>query len=277
MISVCMITYKQAKFIKDAVQGVLMQKKEFDIELIIADDCSPDETEKIVAEIIKSHPNGHWIKYTRHNQNKGMMNNFIWALQQCKGDYIALCEGDDYWIDKEKLKKQVNILNTNGSCSFTFHQAIRIFDVQRQYEIYPIFKNHIMDSVSFFKFSTIPMASVLFRNKFSFNCPNSHIQPDFLLLCKLMSIGNAYFLPEVMSVYRKHVNGISYNNQSFNYLKRRVSCLSVESKAKEFTPEVRKEIKRMFRSHAKQLTSNYRKRLTFLSVLKYKYQILTVR
>src|SRR5258706_16274760 len=97
IVSVCMITYAHEVFIAQAIHGVLQQETDFQIELIIAEDASPDNTEKIVAGIIKSHPKGNCIKYFRHPRNLGMRLNFIWALQKCSGKYVALCEGDDYW------------------------------------------------------------------------------------------------------------------------------------------------------------------------------------
>jgi glycosyltransferase involved in cell wall biosynthesis len=109
-VSVIMITYKHEQFIAKAIEGVLMQKCDFEVELIIADDCSPDKTEEKVFQIIKNHPKNSWIKYTKHKTNKGMISNFNWALNQCKGKYIAMCEGDDYWTDPLKLQKQVDFL-----------------------------------------------------------------------------------------------------------------------------------------------------------------------
>jgi glycosyltransferase involved in cell wall biosynthesis len=113
IVSVVMITYKHEAFIAEAIEGVLMQEVDFPVELIIADDCSPDGTSEIVQGFIDKHSKGNWIKYTRHVNNKGMMPNFIWALEQCKGKYIALCEGDDYWTDPYKLQKQVDFLEGN--------------------------------------------------------------------------------------------------------------------------------------------------------------------
>jgi glycosyltransferase involved in cell wall biosynthesis len=84
LVSVVMITYNHEAFIAEAIEGVLMQEVDFPVELIIADDCSPDRTSEIVQGYLDTHPKGHWIKYTRHDQNKGMMPNFVWALEQAK-------------------------------------------------------------------------------------------------------------------------------------------------------------------------------------------------
>ena len=119
-ISVVMITYNHEKYIQQAVEGVLIQQCNFNIELIIADDNSPDNTETIIRKLKSEHANGICIKYTKHQENKGVTPNFIWGLQQCYGKYIALCEGDDYWTDPLKLQKQVDFLEANEEYSLCF-------------------------------------------------------------------------------------------------------------------------------------------------------------
>ncbi|MET0945569.1 MAG: glycosyltransferase family 2 protein [Flavobacterium sp.] len=112
-VSVIMITYGHEDFIEQAINGILMQECDFEVELIIANDCSPDKTDEVIRKIIKNHPKSSWIKYTNHQSNLGMIPNFIWAIQQARGNYIAICEGDDYWTDSLKLQKQVDFLEAN--------------------------------------------------------------------------------------------------------------------------------------------------------------------
>lgn len=126
LVSVVMITYKHEKFIQEAIEGILIQQCSFNIELIIADDCSPDTTFEVVNDLIKLYPNGHRIIYNKHKTNIGMMPNFIWALQQTKGKYIALCEGDDYWTDPLKLQKQVDFLEANEDYVLVSHSRILV-------------------------------------------------------------------------------------------------------------------------------------------------------
>ncbi len=126
MVSVVMITYGHEQFIKQAIEGVLMQQCDFEVELIIANDCSPDNTNRVVNQLIENHPNSNRIKYTKHHSNKGMMLNFIWALQQAKGQYIALCDGDDYWTDPLKLKKQVDFLEENSKYNIVWTKFNKI-------------------------------------------------------------------------------------------------------------------------------------------------------
>lgn len=274
VVSVAMITYGQENFIKEAIHGVLMQQADFEIELIVADDRSPDKTEDVVKRIIASHPNGHRVKYTRHAANKGMMDNFIWALDQCNGKYIAICEGDDYWIDPLKLQKQVNLLEQSSEHSFCFHQGIRINEVESTYDVYPTSSQTSFDAPAFFNMTTIPMASVLFKNNFSRQFVRSHSHPDFQLLCSLMTQGKACFIREVMSVYRVHPGGISYNHGAFHYVKRRVDELYDEAGSKHFSSDVRKEIARLYLENVFILLRNYKKELSLNQRWLYMYRAI---
>ena len=108
-----MLTYGHEKFIQQSIEGVFQQKTNFIVELIIANDNSPDETDDIVKSVISNAPSNIQINYKRHSTNLGMMRNFIWALKEAKGKYVAICEGDDYWTDKKKLQVQKDFLESN--------------------------------------------------------------------------------------------------------------------------------------------------------------------
>lgn len=122
-VSVCMITYGHEKYIRDAIEGVLMQECDFEVELILANDCSPDKTDEIIQNILIDNPIKLKIKYFHNEKNLGMTPNFVFALQQATGKYIALCEGDDYWTDPFKLQKQVDFLEANQQAAGCFHHA----------------------------------------------------------------------------------------------------------------------------------------------------------
>jgi glycosyltransferase involved in cell wall biosynthesis len=111
IVSTIMITYNHEAFIDDAIKSVLDQKTNFNVELIIAEDCSTDNTRKICEKYAEQFPNK--IKLVLSSVNIGANANFFQAYRIAGGKYIALCEGDDYWIDKNKLQKQVDFLNDN--------------------------------------------------------------------------------------------------------------------------------------------------------------------
>lgn len=106
-----MITYNHEKYIVQSIDSVLMQRTNFDYEIVIGEDCSTDKTREIVLEY-KAKYTGR-IKLLLQEKNVGMMQNFIDTLRACNGKYIALLEGDDYWTDPLKLQKQMDFLEAN--------------------------------------------------------------------------------------------------------------------------------------------------------------------
>jgi len=110
-VSVCMITFNHEAFIAQAIESVLMQETDFDIELVIGEDCSSDDTGRICLDYQKKHPER--IKLLLGERNLGMILNFLRTFRACDGKYVAFCEGDDFWTDHHKLQKQVNFLEHN--------------------------------------------------------------------------------------------------------------------------------------------------------------------
>ena len=123
LVSVIMITYGHEKYIEEAIKGVFLQKTNFPLELIISNDKSPDSTDEIVKNIIKYAPENISVKYIQHPENIGMLPNLISTLKMAAGKYIAVCEGDDYWIDENKLQKQTDFLEKNEDFTLTFHNV----------------------------------------------------------------------------------------------------------------------------------------------------------
>lgn len=112
-VSVCMSTYNHEEFIVQALQSVLDQKCNLVFEVILSNDASTDGTNKVIEEFIKHHPAGSKVKYFNQKVNLGMNNNLIFTLEQAKGKYIALLEGDDYWTDMNKLQIQFDFMEDN--------------------------------------------------------------------------------------------------------------------------------------------------------------------
>jgi glycosyltransferase involved in cell wall biosynthesis len=205
-VSVIMITYNQELYIKEAIQGVLVQKIAFDIELIVADDCSTDQTETVVWEIINTHPQGKIIKYTRHAKNKGMMHNFMWALEQCSGNYIALCEGDDYWTDPYKLQKQVDFLEANLDYVLCYHPVYELNgDIKKEVIRMPNEPSEYDTASSMAMYGNyIYTPSVVFRN-ITFTISQELAKApaiDWYIYLSLASYGKYGKLTDTMATYR---------------------------------------------------------------------------
>ncbi|QBZ97868.1 glycosyltransferase family 2 protein [Flavobacterium sangjuense] len=212
IVSVVMITYGHENFIREAISGVLMQECSFEVELIIANDCSPDDTDIIVNDIRKCYDGPHKIHYHKHINNLGIMPNFIWAVKQSKGKYIALCEGDDYWTDPLKLQKQVDFLEHNTDFFMVGHQSQKIINIidGSDTEIIGIFKKDVFDYDDLaIKNIRIPTASLVFKNKIKF--PEWFFKVyggDRALIYLASTKGKIKVMDFIGSVYRIHDGGI---------------------------------------------------------------------
>ncbi len=231
LISICMITYNHERYIGEAIEGVLMQEVDFSVEFLISDDCSADLTKEIIQAFISDHPRGSWIKYHRHSQNRGMMDNFIWTIEQCKGEFIALCEGDDYWIDSLKLKKQVEFLQNNPDCSLVSHFAKKvIFGKDTLQLLGNLSRDTYQLSDQDYHFLQIPTASMMFRNIILFpDWVYKVYGGDRALVFLASQYGKIKILDFIGSVYRIHEQGIEqqYKKDKFSLPLRNLSELSV--------------------------------------------------
>ncbi|TVZ26046.1 glycosyltransferase involved in cell wall biosynthesis [Gillisia sp. Hel_I_86] len=213
-VSVVMITYSHEKYIREAIESVLMQECDFEVELIVADDKSPDNTEAIVKDIINQHPKGNWIRYIKHEVNKGMMPNFIWALNQAKGKYTALCEGDDYWIDPLKLQKQVNFLESNPAYNFSVGRVLTIDETGKTNQIHEFAnpekrKTYTLQDYITYRFSQT--SSFFFRNKYVFpKVFYKTFSGDQALVIAATKDKKIYYHNDVFSHYRINSQSVSY-------------------------------------------------------------------
>lgn len=121
MVSICMITYNHEAYISKAIEGVLNQKTSFSIELIIGEDCSTDNTRRICQSYQTKYPDK--IKLLLPETNLGMIRNFVDTFYASQGEFIAICEGDDYWIDPLKLQKQVDFMLDNEDYGLVYGKA----------------------------------------------------------------------------------------------------------------------------------------------------------
>jgi hypothetical protein len=139
-----------------------------------------------------------------------MMGNFIWALKQCKGNYIALCDGDDYWIDSKKLQIQINFLEKNPGFSIISHWAKKDKSAAGDNPIVGKLENDIFEPNYYkYRFYALPTASIVFRN--IINYPNWMFNAyggDRAIIFLCTQIGNLKILELTCSTYRIHSGGI---------------------------------------------------------------------
>ena len=218
-----MITYNHADYILEAIQGVLKQKTKYPIELIISNDCSTDLTDSVIRNIITTYDGNVEIRYFNQTQNMGMKSNFEWALKKVKGKYIALCDGDDFWINDAKIENQVNFLETNTEYSICFH-AVEKYDQLNDVRT----SQNIVSSEEFPK-DKILLASMLHTVSFVFKSEhlanskvlsnNETIGGDRLIAIMMAEAGKLFFMKDEMAVYRIHPQGVSNSDQKHQLVK----------------------------------------------------------
>ncbi len=142
VVSVLMITYNHEAYLAEAIEGVLAQKTDFQIELLIGEDCSTDQTRQIALEYQKRHPEVIRVFYP--NKNKGMLRNLKTLFLASKGEFIALCEGDDYWCLRDKLQLQIDFLARRpnyGAVHTDYNKLIKLFGWWRTYKSFKFRSN----------------------------------------------------------------------------------------------------------------------------------------
>jgi len=222
LVSVCMITYGHEKYIREAIEGVLMQETSFKYDLIVSNDSSPDSTDEIISEIIRNHPKGNKIKYFLHKENIGMQLNSVFAFEKCKGKYIAICEGDDYWVDSSKLQKQIEFLEANPTYSFSMGRVDMFMqstgEITQRPELVNPHKKETYVLKDYIKNPFSQTSSFVFRNS---NEPipdwfkDVHAGDQSLVVIKTGVDGKIKYHPDLFSIYRVNTGSVS-NTVSYN-------------------------------------------------------------
>lgn len=217
LVSVNCITYNHEKYIGDTIEGFLMQKTNFDFEILIGEDCSTDNTRSICEKYAKKAPGK--IRLITSDSNVGARKNSERLLEHSRGKYIALCEGDDFWTDPYKLQKQVDYMENHPECSLCFHAAKVVNEKGKETggEFRPYKKNSISltGEIIIGGGEFCPTASLFFPKKYLENPPEFFLKAhigDYPLQMMLASYGYAYYIDEIMSAYRIGVPG-SWTNQ----------------------------------------------------------------
>ncbi|EMD1718124.1 glycosyltransferase [Providencia stuartii] len=223
-ISCICITYNQENYIKNAIDGMLAQITDYQFEIIIHDDKSTDSTREIILEYKKKYPT--LIKLILQDENQYQKGKKITPLatSQACGEYISLCEGDDYWIDQFKLQKQINELILNPRINLVITQSLsldhnriinRFCDLGKTKK-HISFSNCVLGpSIDFY-----PTATFFFRKKIMLLLPNWFytIAPVGDYYIQLFSSYNqgCIYLPDITSVYRRNSIGSWSSLQSID-------------------------------------------------------------
>ena len=210
IVTVLIVTYNHEEYIEDAIRGVLNQKTEYRYEILIHDDASTDGTRSIIERYQKKYSG--IIKTNFHLENlfdKGMSATAI-DYEKIAGKYIALCDGDDYWTDAEKLQKQIEFLEDHPEYSMCIHNAEKFNCKTGEKKLLNTFpksgtydqKSQILAGIG----TNFPAsASYVMRRDLLTKIPAFFLKPralDYSLRQYLASKGKVYYFEDVMSVYR---------------------------------------------------------------------------
>jgi glycosyltransferase involved in cell wall biosynthesis len=237
-VSVCITTYNHGKYIRQAIDSVLMQQTEFDFELIIGEDDSQDDTRDIVKEYKERYPDKIQL-FLNDRKNVIYIDgkptgrwNFINNLMHASGDFIALLEGDDYWTDPVKLQKQVVYLESHPECALCFHDVQAVYeDEERKTEtLSPPTKKDIYTLEDIIKGNFIHTCSVMYRNGLFGAFPDwiySTPMADWPLHILNAQHGDIGYMDAVMGAYRIHRGGIWSTNEFIDRLGKTVTVYKI--------------------------------------------------
>lgn len=214
-VNVILITYKQEEYIRETLDGLIKQELEYPIEVIVADDCSPDKTLDIIKEYADNAPSNFTFHFLKGEQNLGYVKNYKRAFEACDGKYIAILEGDDYWTEPFHIKKHVDFLESHLDYTVSFNRHIRFFQDGDRTEIFDWNDNSI-------DFETITTPKLALGNRIgNLSCGVfrtslvKKLKPeafdidfaDWFLGMFLGQFGPLAYQKEVTSLYRIHNNG----------------------------------------------------------------------
>lgn len=212
LVSICSITYNHAPFIRQCLDGFLMQQCNFPIEIIINDDCSTDGTTEIIREYAEKYPDKIFPVFHEENQwskgERGIFQKFVFP--KARGKYIALCEGDDYWTDPLKLQKQVDFLESHPDYSMCFHKAKVIAQDGRDFiDYFSKLEEREYQPEEVLTRWIIPTASILMRATVYVPIHKDFRTGDVVVHAACVASGKVYCMSKEMSVYRLHGTGWS--------------------------------------------------------------------
>ena len=216
LVSVLVPTYQQEKFIAQCLQSILNQRVDFEIEILVGDDCSPDDTVGMIEALANSDAR---ITLYQWSPNEGGLKNIDKLLSRAVGKYITILEGDDYWIDEGHLSSSIKTLEGQPSIAFTAANYLHLIGD----DLSPIqrLRATAIKRIKFWELALgnfLQMGTIVYRRELYQRIPEKYIDlplGDYPLVLTLLSKGDGFYLPHVAMAYRVHAQGI-WSGQSKN-------------------------------------------------------------
>ena len=216
-VSVCVVTYNQEKYIAECLESLVTQQTSFKFEIIVGEDCSTDNTRKIVQQYVEQYPD--LVIPLFYENNVGAVENVKRVYKAARGKYIAHMDGDDMALPN-KLQRQFNILEANPDCSICVHNMLAIDSegnsIKRAFKCFPEKKYILLDMYLINPFFI--HSSKMFINKIDEYIDQLNVNAlDIEVHIEQAKQGNIYFLNEELGIYRQFV-GVTYDNKLINPL-----------------------------------------------------------
>jgi glycosyltransferase involved in cell wall biosynthesis len=208
-VSILMTTYNHEKYIAQAIESVLMQETNFPYELLVGEDCSTDGTRAIVREYSDKHP--EIVHAFFRESNLGSRQNVRQLFWASRGQYIALLEGDDYWISRQKLQTQANLLDAHPETTLCGHRSVWRWEDGSQPDRIPgLLAEGFYELEDILRYLPFHTGTAMFRRVIEDFRPDRYkhlVMGDYPLFVELALRGNIYVFAEAMGAYRIHAGG----------------------------------------------------------------------
>ena len=216
MVTIWCLVYNHEKYLRDCLDGFVMQHTNFKFEAIVHDDCSTDTSRQIIQEYAEKYPQiiipvyEDENQYSKHDGSLGRV-----LMSNTRGKYIAECEGDDYWTDSHKLQKQVDFMESHPDYSLCFHHTKIIYESLKGEYQFPIINNRECKRVELYNQWIAHTSSNLYKKEVIESQIYQKAKKLKTILCAdlVLTISASYFgkifgMPDTMSVYRRNTGGI---------------------------------------------------------------------
>jgi glycosyltransferase involved in cell wall biosynthesis len=270
VVSIRCITYNHVNFIRDAIQGFLMQETTFPVEILIHDDASTDGTADIIREYQRKHPQLVRTVLQEENQLSKGRRPGIFLAPMTRGAFVALCEGDDYWTDPLKLQRQVSALLAAPTASGSFHAVSMVNEEGDELEVRPpqpvphrltfsdvVIRNHLLTCSLVYRSSSAPATS-----PWSAHLPMG----DWPLQVNLTRSGDLLGIEGNMGRYRRHRGGVWTRRSKTDELKAISAFYAAVEKA--FDSELPQQFHRRCKEHREECLFHALTERHYLEVLK---------
>ncbi len=279
MVSISCVAYNHGPYIAQSLDGYLMQKTNFNFEILVYDDVSTDNTREIILDYARRYPDiikPYFPEENQYSQGKYNVEGFF-NYPRAKGKYTAMCDGDDYWTDENKLQLQVDYLEAHPECAMCFHaaeietaeKAVQLMEIRPYKKDCMIPAEKVID-----KMFNYPTASLMFRTEYTRDLQDYYYSSpvgDIPIQLHMAAKGTVYYIDRKMSVYRQGVN-TSW------------SALMKEGNYKQNLIDHHNTMKEMYRAFSKETHGKYDAAieracrrmdfLTFLNVKEYNKALL---